>query len=214
MTLLVSILAHGSWETWILFEQKQVKLWNKSHFVENKLYSTSYKRSKLPWAQIYKINFYEVSFFSALTYANICHLKFNTIAVQTFSYDFVFSTCTHYIHLLKWKTTFWQLTEWMKKLNVKMDCNVINININSHTYKIQLTACQADAKKTLSIITPWLTIAVRSTARTVGWWWGEVWNTVHQPEASISPRHNHTFSVAQCRAVCLIWWLIIVQDPQ
>jgi len=37
-----------------------------------------------------------VSFFSALTYANICHLKFNTIAVQTFSYDFVFSTCTLY----------------------------------------------------------------------------------------------------------------------
>lgn len=43
------------------------------------------------------MNFYGVlSFFSALTYANIHHLKFNTIAVQTFSYDFVFSTCTLY----------------------------------------------------------------------------------------------------------------------
>jgi len=35
--------------------------------------------------------------FSALTYATICHLKVNPRTVQTFSYDFVFGTCTLYI---------------------------------------------------------------------------------------------------------------------
>ena len=34
--------------------------------------------------------------FSALTYANIRHLKVNPITVETFSYDFAFSTCTLY----------------------------------------------------------------------------------------------------------------------
>ena len=143
----------------------------------------------------------------------IGHLKVNPIAVQTFSYDFVFSTCTLY-STVKVKDnilTAHRMNEKIKSKNV-LQCHIHKIN--SHTYKIQLTVCQADAKKTLPIITSWLRIAIWFTARTVGWWWGEVWNTVHQPEASIRPRRNHTFSVAQCRAVCLIWCLIIIQDPQ
>jgi hypothetical protein len=99
------------------------------------------------------------------------------------------------------------------KIKMKISPKAIN-NINSRTYKIQLSVCQADAKETLPIMASRLRIAVPFTTRSVCRCWGEVRNTVHQPEASIHLRHNHTFSVAQFRTVCLIWCLIIIQHPQ
>jgi hypothetical protein len=32
----ILILAHGLWKTNVKFEKKEIKLWNKQHFVKNK----------------------------------------------------------------------------------------------------------------------------------------------------------------------------------
>lgn len=90
--------------------------------------------------------------FSALTYANIRHLKVNPIAVQTFSYDFVFGTCTLYSSV-KVKDNILTAHRMNEKIKSKNELQCQKHKISSQTYKIQLTVCQADAKKTLSIIT-------------------------------------------------------------